>query len=73
MLHAGVELRGPLVDPRNARYVAGHPAGWMPQPWAANDAREDDHARPKTPDNVPVNKQTDTNAVFLAFKKLIEW
>lgn len=34
LLHAGVELQNPPVDPRNAGYVASHPPGWMPPPWA---------------------------------------
>ncbi|MBI1298275.1 hypothetical protein GC175_25355 [bacterium] len=33
LLHAGAELVGPLVDPRNAGYVNRHAPGWMPTPW----------------------------------------
>jgi hypothetical protein len=34
LLHAGVELRNPPVDSRNAHLVARHPPGWLPTPWS---------------------------------------
>jgi hypothetical protein len=33
LLHAGVEVTSPLIDPRNQAYVAQHPPGWLPRPW----------------------------------------
>lgn len=40
LLHAGVDLRSPLLDPRNLRYVTNHPSGWMPTSWRYADSQE---------------------------------
>jgi len=40
MLHAGVELVGPLFDSRNAGYKDSHAPGWMPAPWSESERRE---------------------------------
>lgn len=34
LLHAGVELQNPPVNPNNARYYGQHEPGWMPKPWS---------------------------------------
>lgn len=45
LLHAGVSVKGPPVDSRNAGYVSRHPSGWMPPPWAdRHDPRWDEEA-----------------------------
>lgn len=38
LLHAGIELQNPLVDPRNAQYANSHARGWMPKPWSESDS-----------------------------------
>ncbi len=40
LLHAGVQLVGPRVDPRNPGYVERHQAGWMPIPWSQNKSQQ---------------------------------
>ena len=40
MLHAGVELVGPLFDSRNVVYKDRHPPGWMPVPWSESERQE---------------------------------
>lgn len=37
LLHAGVELKNPLVNPKNPEYVKRHPPGWMPPAWTDRD------------------------------------
>ena len=73
MLHAGVQLHGPLVDYRNAHYVSEHASGWMPQPWSAWEEHDDTGATPKAHEMAATAEQTETNDVFRTFKKLVEW
>ena len=40
LLHAGVELVGPLFDSRNVAYKDRHPPGWMPVPWSESGRGE---------------------------------
>lgn len=42
LLHAGMELQNPLIDPRNAQYANRHARGWMPRPWAEQDSVQND-------------------------------
>jgi hypothetical protein len=37
LLHAGIALLSPPVDPRNAKYVAQHSPGWLPPSWEDGD------------------------------------
>lgn len=39
LLHAGIRLQNPPVNPKNYEYVKQHPLGWMPLAWA--DQEED--------------------------------
>jgi len=39
LLHAGVKLRNPTVDSRNAGYLARHAPGWMSEAWADRKRR----------------------------------
>ncbi|MCB0061364.1 MAG: hypothetical protein KDE19_04595 [Caldilineaceae bacterium] len=71
LLHAGVELRGPLVNPRNAIYVARHPAGWMPQPWAAQE--DDNEIDPPLAVTEDEAEDMEPNDRWLSMKRLIDW
>lgn len=74
LLHAGVELRGPLYDPRNAHYVAQHPPGWMPQPWSEQQEIDDDEQSPFTAAaGEPNEHQSDQNDDWRTLKKLLDW
>ncbi len=38
LLHAGVALHNPPINPRNLTYATQRPAGWMPRPWSEQAA-----------------------------------
>lgn len=77
MVHAGVELQGPLLDPRNARYAAAHPAGWMPQPWSAREENQDSGKRSAGRETVPAEEQDaqhkGTDSIIRTLKNFVEW
>lgn len=58
LLHAGVELKNPPVDPRNAHHVANHPPGWMPPAWVdqgqgqAEGEGEQRQQQPQSPSSI---------------------
>lgn len=73
MLHAGVELQGPLLAPKNAHYVAEHPAGWMPKPWSAREEERKDDTPEQAADDPHSTTQSQTNTVTSLFQQFVEW
>ncbi len=74
MLHAGVELLGPLFDERNPYYVSQHPPGWMPKPWSApNEDELDDTEFIATSPEDGVMHHSDNDDGWNALKKLVDW
>lgn len=71
LLHAGVELCGPLVNPRNAAYVARHPVGWMPRPWSAQAEDDEVDSAPEIIEDEAEHIEADDR--WLLVKRLIDW
>ncbi|MEZ4674342.1 MAG: hypothetical protein R2932_08880 [Caldilineaceae bacterium] len=74
MLHAGVELLGPLFDEQNPHYVSQHPPGWMPQPWSEqNEDTADDTKLLSTAAEDETGQQADSDNGWNVLKKLVYW
>lgn len=68
MLHAGVELRNPIFDQRNAGYAASHATGWMPKPWA-----ESSSPNMELSDIDTISKHAKQHHPQNGFGKVLEW
>ncbi|MCB0126131.1 MAG: hypothetical protein KDE58_27930 [Caldilineaceae bacterium] len=73
MLHAGVELQGPLLNPQNARHLAEHPSGWMPKPWSASQAGQECVTHREIPEEISSEAQSDAKRLLHVLKEFMEW
>ena len=67
LLQASVELRNPLIDPRNARYVSAHSLGWMPTPWSEKKQQSKSGQPMNTDDETPKS-----DALWQAFDRALD-
>lgn len=70
LLHAGVELQNPPVDPKNYTYVEQHQPGWMPSAWAD---REKNASRIDMPEQKPTDIKTQTSDLTFQVNRVIDW
>lgn len=70
LLHAGIELQNPPVNPKNYEYVRQHESGWMPTAWEDQKGNVDSANVSK---QRPAGVKTQSSGLNSQLDRIIDW